>query len=199
MGSLLKNLAWDIKFFFEQFTSDRISQSQYFINFLMHFKTTNELIIRRKLGSVGKNVDIRPHVFLAGTKNIYLGNNVIIRHECSINAAPQDYNDGGKVIIEDDVMIAQYVLITSNIHKYDRVDVDINKQEELAKTVTIKKGAWIGARAIILPGVTIGAGSIIGAGAVVTKDVPALSVVAGVPARVIKTRANSDDLSRLRL
>ena len=98
MGRLLKNLAWDIKFFFDQFTSDRISQSQYFVNFLMHFKKTNELIIRRKLGYVGENVDIRPHVFLAGTKNIYVGNNVTIRHECSINAAPQDYNDGGKVL-----------------------------------------------------------------------------------------------------
>ena len=191
MGSLLKNLVWDIKFFFEQFTSDRISQSQYLVNFLMHFKTTNELIIRRKLGYVGENVDIRPHVFLAGTKNIYIGNNVIIRHECSINAAPQDYNDDGKVIIEDDVNIAQYVIITSNIHKYDRIDVDIREQGEIAKTVLIKKGAWIGARAIILPGVTIGTGAIIGAGAVVTKDVPPLSVVAGVPAKIIKMRAKT--------
>ena len=93
-------------------------------------------------------------------------------------------------------MIAQYVIITSNIHKYDRVDVDINKQKELAKTVTIKKGAWIGARAIILPGITIGTGAIVGAGAVVTKDVPSLSVVAGVPARVIKTRAKDENYNK---
>lgn len=53
--------------------------------------------------------------------------------------------------------------------------------------VTIKKGAWIGAGAIILPGVTVGEYAVVGAGATVTKDVPAFTVVAGVPARIVKT------------
>ncbi len=57
---------------------------------------------------------------------------------------------------------------------------------KLSLPVTIKKGAWIGARALILPGITVGEFSVIAAGAVVTKDVPPYSVVAGVPAKVIK-------------
>lgn len=189
---LLKNLKWDIKFLFEQFTNDRISQSQYLINFLMHFKTTNEIIVKRKLGHVGKNVDVRPHVFLSGTKNIFISDNVTIRHECSINAPSGKDTKEGKVYIEDNVLIAQYVIITSNLHQFKNPNIPVSNQSETAKTVRIKKGAWIGARAIILPGVTIGENSIVGAGAVVTKDVPPMAIVGGVPAKLLKYRDSGE-------
>ena len=68
--------------------------------------------------------------------------------------------------------------------------LDISKGVVLPKhisaSVVIEEGAWIGARAILLPGVTIGAGAVVAAGAVVTHDVPAQAVVAGVPAKIIR-------------
>jgi len=88
------------------------------------------------------------------------------------------------VVIEDGVNIAPNAIIVAHDSSYHCVDpsVPIRFAE-----VVIKKQAYVGAGAIILPGVTIGERAIVAAGAVVTKDVPAGTVVAGVPARMIKT------------
>ena len=87
----------------------------------------------------------------------------------------------GGITIGDDVLIAANAQIISNNHDpYDR-------QILLCKPVAIEKGAWIGAGATILPGVTIGMYAIVGAGAIVTKDVPDYAVVVGIPAKVVKT------------
>jgi len=86
----------------------------------------------------------------------------------------------GGITIEDDVMLAANVQLLSNNHdEYDR-------QVLLCKPIHIKKGAWIGAGASILPGVTIGEYAIVGAGAIVTKDVGDYEVAVGVPAKVVK-------------
>lgn len=87
----------------------------------------------------------------------------------------------GGITIEDDVNIAANVCLLSNNHDpYDREVIR-------CRPIHIQKGAWIGANATILAGVSIGKHSIVGAGAVVTKDVPNYAVVVGNPARVIKT------------
>ena len=87
----------------------------------------------------------------------------------------------GGITIDDDVMLAANVQLLSNNHdEYDR-------QVLICKPIHIKRGAWIGAGASILPGVTVGEYAIVGAGAIVTKDVPDYSVVVGSPARVVKT------------
>ena len=70
---------------------------------------------------------------------------------------------------------------------FDRA-VECEKSQNKSFKVEIGNDVWIGARAIIMPGVTVGDGAIIGAGAVVTKDVPSCAIVGGVPARVIKMR-----------
>ena len=86
----------------------------------------------------------------------------------------------GGITIEDDVQIAANVQVISNNHDpYER-------QVLLCKPVLIKKGAWIGAGATILPGVTIGEYAIVGAASVVTHDVPDYAVAVGNPAKVIK-------------
>jgi acetyltransferase-like isoleucine patch superfamily enzyme len=86
----------------------------------------------------------------------------------------------GGITIEDDVQIAANVQLISNNHDpYDRMVI-------ICKPVLIKKKAWIGAGATILPGVTVGENAIVGAGSVVTKDVPDNAVVAGNPAKLIK-------------
>jgi len=92
---------------------------------------------------------------------------------------------GTHVVIGNRVAIAQRVtLVTASDPNYSRL---YDHVEIIRGRVVIKDDAWIGAGAIILPNVTIGRGAIVGAGAVVTKDVPDLTVVGGVPARTIKT------------
>jgi maltose O-acetyltransferase len=96
----------------------------------------------------------------------------------------------GAVKIGDNVMMAPNVTILSRNHVFEDKLIPMSKQGVTEDNpVIISDDVWIGTRAIILPGVTIGKGSIIGAGAVVTKNVPEYTIVAGNPARVIKQRA----------
>lgn len=88
------------------------------------------------------------------------------------------------ITIEDNVDIGPNVIIVAHDSSYHCIQPDISL---ICKKVIIKRNAYIGAGAIILPGVTIGEYSIVAAGAVVRKDVPPWTVVAGVPARVIGT------------
>ena len=95
----------------------------------------------------------------------------------------------GKVIIGKDVMMGPDVCIYAINHEIRRVDIPMSHQGFAPeKPVVISDDVWIGARAIILPGVRIGTGAVIGAGAVVTKDVPDYAVVVGNPACILKIR-----------
>ncbi len=85
----------------------------------------------------------------------------------------------------------QVVVITRN-HGHDRTDIPMTRQGYNNAPIVIEDDVWIGFRAVVLAGVTIGRGSIVGSGAVVTKDVAPYSVVGGVPARVIKSRVIGD-------
>ncbi len=100
---------------------------------------------------------------------------MFINHACS-------FLDLGGIIIEDEVMVGPRVNITSESHP---VEVD-DRKTLVPDAVVIKRNAWIGAAATIMPGVTIGENAVVAAGAVVTKDVPANTVVAGVPAKVVE-------------
>ena len=96
------------------------------------------------------------------------------------------------VTIGNYVMMGPEVLIYTRNHRHDIVDTPMARQGfDSVKPVLIEDDVWIGARVIILPGVTIGKGSIIGAGAVVAKNIPPFSVAVGNPARVIKSRKES--------
>jgi acetyltransferase-like isoleucine patch superfamily enzyme len=195
MARFFKNLLWDVWFLFDQFTNDRITQTQYLLHFLMYFRCFNEIIVRKKMGRIGKNFDIRPNVNLGGTKNIFIGDNICLRHECSLHASNSTDKEIATITIEDDVLFGPYVLITVSSHIYDSVDVPIMEQGLILKDVRIKKGAWLGARCIILPGVTVGEGAIVGAGAVVTRDVPDYAIAVGVPARILKMRPGYEKLT----
>lgn len=91
------------------------------------------------------------------------------------------------ITIEDDVMIAGNVFISDGSHGFDNVEVPYKYQPMTRiAAVTIKRGCWIGQNVSIMPGVTIGEMAIVGANSVVTRDVPAKSIVAGNPAKVLK-------------
>jgi acetyltransferase-like isoleucine patch superfamily enzyme len=105
-----------------------------------------------------------------------IGKNVFINHDCT-------FLDIGGITIEDDVLIGPKVSVITESHPLNPSE----RKALLVKPVVIKRNAWIGVGAIILPGVTIGENAVVAAGAVVSRDVPANTVVAGVPAKVVKT------------
>jgi len=109
-------------------------------------------------------------------KHIKLGKNIFINHACT-------FLDLGGIRIEDDVLIGPKVNLITENHP-----VDPSKRKHLdLKPILIKRNAWIGAGATILPGVTVGENSVVAAGAVVNRDVPANTIVGGVPAKILRT------------
>ena len=108
-------------------------------------------------------------------KNIKLGKRVFINAGCQ-------FQDQGGIEIGDDVLIGPQTIIATLNHD----PVPEKRGGMIPKPVRICDKVWLGARVTICPGVTIGEGAIVGAGAVVTKDVPPRTVVAGVPAKIIK-------------
>ena len=92
----------------------------------------------------------------------------------------------GPVTIGNHVNLAQGITVTALNHNFEDSNKRIDEQGVSTNPVTIEDDIWIGANAVILPGVTIGHHSVVAAGAVVTKDVPPHSLVAGVPAKIIK-------------
>ena len=99
--------------------------------------------------------------------------------------------DEARVTIGDDCFIGPNVSIYTACHSTD--PVERNSRQEWARPVTIGHNVWIGGSVTILPGVTVGDNSIVGAGAVVTKDVPANVIVVGNPARVLRQITEDDD------
>ena len=93
----------------------------------------------------------------------------------------------GPVTIGHHVNLAQGITITALNHNFSDLNKRIDEQGISTQLVTISDDVWIGANAVILPGVTIGQHAVVAAGAVVTKDVPPYSIVAGIPAKVIKS------------
>lgn len=108
--------------------------------------------------------------------SLRIGERVFINHGCTIN-------DLGGVVIGDDVLIGPNVQILSSGHPVAPAE---RRSGVTVARIEIGRGVWIGAGATVLQGVSVGADAVIGAGAVVTRDVPAGTLVAGVPARVIK-------------
>jgi len=151
------------------------------------------LDIRKQGGSIviGNDSLIEGYVVCENEKSkITIGNNVYVGGSTVIDCAES-------ILIEDDVLISYHVTITdSDGHSVDFNDRKNNLQAYRqgmidwsiipTKSIKIECGAWIGARSIILKGVTIGKGAIIGAGSVVTHDVPSWHIVAGNPARIIR-------------
>jgi acetyltransferase-like isoleucine patch superfamily enzyme len=131
---------------------------------------------------IGENTIIHEFTYLRLYGGfIYIGNN------CSINPFCVIYGHGG-LKIGNNVRIAAHCTIIPANHIYANPSIPIVEQGETMKGIMIHDDVWIGAGAIILDGVEIGEGSVVAAGAVITKSVPPYSVVAGVPARIIKKR-----------
>lgn len=128
----------------------------------------------------GKRINVEHGAFFGTGSDIQIGDNSGLGLNCRVM---------GPLKIGANVMMGPDVMIFTSNHNIDRIDVPMIKQGNADKQpVEIRDDVWIGARAIILPGVTIGTGAVVGAGAVVTKDIEDYAVAAGVPAKVIKYR-----------
>ena len=95
---------------------------------------------------------------------------------------------GGAIRIGEWCLIGPNVVMRTASHRYDNPNKFIRQQGHVVGDIHIEDDVWIGANALILGGVHIGKGAVIGAGAVVTKDVPSLAIVVGIPAKVVKFR-----------
>ena len=129
---------------------------------------------------IGKDVLIKRNAYFGNGAHIKIGD----RSQIGINSIMD--ND---VIIGNDVTMGPDVIIYTSSHEYKDLAIPINQQgEKPHRPVVIGNNVWIGARCIILPGVTIGNNSIIGANTVVTKNVPDNCVFCGAEGRVVKFR-----------
>jgi acetyltransferase-like isoleucine patch superfamily enzyme len=122
---------------------------------------------------IGENSLVMNPLTVVVPKNVTIGKDATVMNGALMMAA-------GGITIEDKVIIAAHSKLISNNHDpYDRAVLT-------CKPILIKEGAWIGAAATILPGVTVGRYAIVGSDSVVTKDVPDYAVVVGNPAKIIK-------------
>lgn len=129
--------------------------------------------------AIDESVAVFTPLYINYGKHTKIGKNVFINFDCV-------FLDLGGITIEDNVLIAPKVCLLSEGHPFSPQE----RHSLVPKPIHIKKNAWIGAGATILPGVTIGENAIIAAGAVVSKDVPDNVVVGGIPAKIIKTIDN---------
>lgn len=130
-------------------------------------------LIHRLFSEVGEGSRIVAPMTIVHGDKVRIGRNAIVMPNSLMMAS-------GTITIEDNVRMAAYVKLISNNHDpYDRMILT-------CMPVVLKRNCWIGAGAVILPGVTVGENSIVGVGSVVTKDVPDNTVVAGNPAKFVK-------------
>lgn len=158
------------------------------------------------LGSLGNDSYINNPLKLDGRENIYIGNKVIIEYKTWLAAVPLtgasncklEIHDGAvighfnhiyatkSIIIEKNVLTADKVYISDNLHQYDISNIPIKDQPIIQKgEVVIGEGSWLGENVCIL-GSKIGKHCVVGSNSVVTKDIPDYCVVVGIPAKIIK-------------
>jgi maltose O-acetyltransferase len=136
-----------------------------------------QTILQQLVGQIGQNSIIEPPFNCSYVQNIHIGDHVYLNFMCTIL-------DNNEVHIGHHVMIGPIVQIYTAAHPL-QVEARI-RGWEVAKPIVIEDNVWLGGGAILLPGVRIGRNVVVGAGAVVSRSVPANTVVAGNPARVIR-------------
>ena len=134
---------------------------------------------RHLLKRVGSGIVVKERCYFGDGSRLSVGDNSQLGQNSRLQ---------GTIFIGDDCVMGPDVVIMATSHGYERIDIPIRLQGGWEKPIRIGNDVWIGTRAIILPGVEIGDHCIIAAGAVVTKSFPPYSVVAGVPARIVKNR-----------
>lgn len=136
----------------------------------------------------GANVNIERGAWFGSGKGIAIGAGSGIGLDCIVM---------GPATLGNNVMMGPRCLLVSSSHRIDDLIVPMNRQGMTPPDpIQIEDDVWLGGHCIILPGVTIGRGAVVAAGSVVTKDIPALAIVGGNPARIIRFRESPDQGER---
>ena len=146
------------------------------INGSYHTPEELRVLFARLTGQpVDESFSLFPPFYTDCGKNIHIGKHVFINMGCK-------FQDQGGIFIGDGVLIGHNVVLATLNYAMQPE----RRSDMLPAPIHIGKRVWIGSNATVLPGVTIGDGAVVAAGAVVTRDVPANTVVGGVPAKVIR-------------
>jgi len=160
------------------------------------------VLLKANISDVDVSVQCDGRVYISGTANIHLGKRCRLGRDTELKTVEKGQlylgedtrvNKGctivsySRVFIDDYVIIGEYVSIRDANHGMD-LNNPMRYQNHTTAPIHIGKDVWIGRGSCILPGVTIGEGCVIGANSVVNTDIPAYSIAAGVPAKVIKKR-----------
>lgn len=157
--------------------------SAYWLAYLLGGHFFRRGLLRKR----GRSVKIAPTAFFKYPGNISIGDNSFINHHCCIWAAPN-----GLISIGSDVILGPNVCISASNHGI-APGVPIRLQSGIDAPIVIGNDVWLGSNVVVTAGVTIGDGCVVGAGAVVTKSLPAHTVCGGVPAKVIRLRTDASE------
>lgn len=165
--------------------TDRIGPDILGTYWRLFFRSTMKKLCQQKFNFFADTAEFRPGAYAVGCSQISIGDRVIIRPGTMLHGETNTLKES--ISIEDDVLIGSGVHIYVENHKFSTTKKSIIDQgHNQSLKVTLKKGCWIGANSIILPGVSVGENSVIGAGSVVTKTIPDGTVAVGNPAKIIR-------------
>lgn len=182
MISFLRELRQRIRFWR---TVDRIGPDIPWTSWRMHFPSLMRKFCQARFRYFADTAVVRPGVYVISCASVSLGERVVLRPGTMVHGNPEDLS--AEIRIEDDVLLGAGVQIYVDNHEFGNPDVPIIDQRyPPPRSVVIRRGAWIGANAVLLPGVEIGENAVVGAGSIVTRSVPMRTVASGVPARVIR-------------
>jgi acetyltransferase-like isoleucine patch superfamily enzyme len=154
--------------------------------------TVDDLVVLDAKGTGNHGIDIGQGVFLGrGTilsckdGDIVLGDHTNLGFHCEVFS-------GSRVTVGRHGLFAAYVYLVGGGHEFERADVAVIEQARSSKGITLGDNVWLGTGAKVLDGVRLGSNVVVGANGVVTSDLPDGAVAAGVPARILRTRDQTD-------
>jgi acetyltransferase-like isoleucine patch superfamily enzyme len=124
----------------------------------------------------------RSYLYAHDSKRVTIGSRCSFNHNVLLGAA------GGEIVIGNDVLIGPNVVLRASNHIFDSPDVSIRDQGHAFGRIVIGDDVWLAANVVVISGVTIGNGCVVGAGSIVTRDLPPMTLCVGNPARPIRSR-----------
>ena len=154
---------------------------------LINYYNYSHVAPRRKL-NLGPKAAVSPNAVFSNAERISSGRNFRIGARCHLWAGPEK----GRIIVGDDVLLGPEVMLTAANYRFNDGH-PVTDQHMDEADIVIGNDVWLGTRVIVLPGVEIGDGAIVGAGAVVTKSIPAFAIAVGAPAKVVGYRQVAEE------
>lgn len=152
---------------------------------LLHYWNYAHVTPRRR-ARIGPGVAMAPNVSLRNGERIEIGARAHIGEGCALWAG----DSSGRIVIGEEALFGPQVFLTASDYRYEP-DTPVMRQPRIEGDVVIGRDVWLGARVIVLAGVTVGDGCVVAAGSVVTRSLPPGAVAAGAPARIVKMRDGS--------